>query len=76
MTEAQIVGKNVKEQRLKSGMKQWEVARILAVSLTAYKEIELGSEDITIYKIPELAKIFRVEPCVLYKGLTVVGWIN
>jgi len=63
-----IIGKNVEEQRLKKGMKRWEVVRLLEISLPEYTQIERGAEDFTINDVAELAKVLRVHPYVLYKG--------
>jgi len=64
-TEAQILGKHLKQIRISKGMSQGEVARKLDVSRSTLAQMELGNRLVRVEDITALATIYDCSPASL-----------
>jgi len=65
MTEAELVGKNVKGYREKLGLSQEALADVAGVHRTYINQVEQGRVNISIVNLFKIAKALKIEANVL-----------
>jgi len=64
-------GKNIRHLRHKAGKNQKEVARRLNISVPGYSKIEAGITDISVKRLHQIARYFKVSPAEILSGVEI-----
>lgn len=58
--KTKTISDRLRALRIQHNWKQWQVAGFLNISVPAYSKIENGNTDVSITRLKQLAKIFKV----------------
>lgn len=66
---ARILGKRVRDQRLKFALSQDDIANLAGINVSNYGKIERGLSNPTFHTVLRIAAVLGVDPSVLVTGL-------